>query len=229
MREDATPEEVCASAGGDLVSEMERLGQTTGSLHLALGDAFGEQSVDTHGLIEEMGAQISRDGAEMDPFGYREPSGTLEGLRKGISALALSRAGRAIRLHGEYHLRRVMRSDAGWVVAGFSDDPLYSRQQSDLSLAARMGSPLEDLADMCFSLGVVAREALSFRPPEEKQVATDLALAWTRRNRAALLKGYLSTNGIEKLVPKDAQVVGALLSGYEFIRERRYDAALAGR
>jgi predicted trehalose synthase len=222
---DSTPDEVCALAGGDLASEMQRLGQTTGSLHLALADAFGEHRVDVHALVDEMTVQGFTEDLETDQFGFREPNGSLQGLRDGLAVLAASNTGKAIRLHGEYHLRRVMRSDSGWIVVGFSDDPLYSRAQGDLSLAARMGSPLEDLADMCFSLGVVAREALLFRPPEEKALATDLALAWTRRNRAALLRGYLSTNGIESLVPEDPEAVGMLLSGYEIIREHRYDAA----
>ena len=43
------------------------------------------------------------------------------------SKTAEALAGAAIRVHGDYHLRRVFRTDDGWVVGGFGDDPLIGR------------------------------------------------------------------------------------------------------
>ena len=45
----------------------------------------------------------------------------------GRSAAGPVTSGLAIRVHGDYHLRRVLRTDAGWIVAGFGDDPLIGR------------------------------------------------------------------------------------------------------
>ncbi len=97
-------------AGGDLSSEVRRLGEATGSLHLALAEAFGVRSL---------------------------PDG--DTLRTA-----------AIRIHGDYHLRRVFRTDAGWIVGGFGDDPLIGKSgdstepaRAALRLAARgPGGPL---------------------------------------------------------------------------------------
>ena len=70
----------------------------TARLHLALADAFGE-----HDAI----CRRARDAGGGRPRREAEP--------------APSRV--AIRVHGDYHLRRVMRIDAGWLVVGFGDDP----------------------------------------------------------------------------------------------------------
>ena len=112
-------------AGGDLSSEVRRLGETTGSLHLALAEAFGVRAL---------------------PAGDAPRSA-------------------AIRVHGDYHLRRVFRTDAGWIVGGFGDDPLIGKLgDSTQSREPRFVSPLEDLADLSYSLRQVAAEAVAAQP-----------------------------------------------------------------
>jgi maltokinase len=136
--------------------------------------------------------------------------------------------GPAIQLHGDYHLRRVMRSETGWLVTGFGDDPLYATEVVRPSLELRSGSCLEDVADMMFALGRVTSEALAQRPDQEASLAAALAAAWLRRNRGAFLRGYLRTQGIEALLPGDAELRDRLLAGYEAVRERRYEATSSG-
>lgn len=169
----STPDDLGVS-GGDLGSEMRRLGETTGRLHLALALAFGTRP-----------------------------------LEPGIADV---RGGVAIRVHGDYHLRRVMRTDQGWVVAGFGDDPIIGSVPG-----ARFASPLEDVADLWFSLRQVAAEAVAARPPGTKDQAQALARAWEQRNKAALVAGYLATAGITELVPGSvAQIedeLGRLVAG----------------
>ena len=71
----------------------------------------------------------------------------------------------AIRVHGDYHLRRVLRTDAGWIVAGFGDDPLIGKfGDSGERQEPRYASPLEDLADLSYSLRQVAAEAVAAQP-----------------------------------------------------------------
>lgn len=209
------PDAECASAGGDLASEMRRLGATTARLHLALATAFGDRPAGVSTFADAASAAGEAPGRDAERLASR------------IAEIDPSAAGRVIRLHGDYHLRRVMRSETGWLVAGFSDDPLYAVANADGSLPGRRGSPLEDLADMCFSLRRVAKEALAQRPASEAGTAERLAGAWERRNQDAFLEGYITTDGVRRLLPRDPAATELLLSGFEAAREQRYEATSA--
>jgi maltokinase len=130
--------------------------------------------------------------------------------------------GREIHLHGDFHLRRVMRTDGGWIVSGFGDDPLFAMQGAPGSVTARSGSPLEDVADMFFALREVANEALRLRPTAERPYAEPLAHAWTRRNQGSFLRGYLEVEQIARLLPSDAVIRDRLLTHFLVMRADRY-------
>ncbi len=196
-------DEMASTAGGDLASEAARLGRTTAELHLALSVAFG-----TRPLVEGDFAAVADD----------------QGLASAIAEGGLGSLGLAIRLHGDYHLRRVMRSETGWLIAGFGDDPLYATELRDPTLPARTGTPLEDLADMSFALGRVVADALEQRSHTELDRSLQLALAWRRRNRSAFLRGYFRTEGIDALIPADPDRLERVLVALEAFRERRYEA-----
>lgn len=198
-----------AAAGGDFSSEMRRLGATTAGLHAALHAAFGSQPAKPAAL-----AALLRSAG----------GGMLTAAADEVAALGESGAGVAIRLHGDYHLRRVMRAESGWLIAGFADDPLYAERRPGPSLAPRIGSPLEDLADMCFSLHRVAAEALAQRPASEEELAAGLAAAWERRNRAAFLEGYVTSAGARRMLPPSTATTDLLLGAFEDVRRRRYEA-----
>ncbi len=201
----ADPDAETAAAGGDLAAEMRRLGSTTARLHLALAEVFGDVPATRETFAAAVGDETGR--VERELAGLRDDA-----------------AGRVVRLHGDYHLRRVMRSEAGWLVAGFGDDPLNGTDAAGSSLTGRRGSPLEDIADMCASLKMVAREALAQRAPEEAETATHLADAWIRRNETAFLDGYVGTDGASRLLPDDPALVGLLLAGFGRERMLRYEA-----
>ena len=118
----SSADEVAASAGGDIAFEMRRLGQTAARLHVALAEAFGDVALAPRYDLLTSSAEAPPDEAW----------------------------GREIRLHGDFHLRRVMRTDGGWIISGFGDDPLFAAATASGSVAARSGSPLEDVADMFF-------------------------------------------------------------------------------
>jgi maltokinase len=166
-------------AGGDLSSEMRRLGEVTADLHLALAEAFGVRALDQ---------------GEASP-------------------------GAAIRVHGDYHLRRVFRTDDGWVVGGFGDDPLIGRPDGNQDRRElRFASPLEDLADLSYSLRQVAAEAVAAQPAARWAQAERLAKSWDRRNRGAFLSGYLGVEGISRLVTLDRPVVAETIKSLVALR-----------
>ncbi len=215
------PATAAAAAGGDLASEMRRLGGTAARLHLALADAFGATEVPPSTLADEVALLLS------NGFGGRTAGERVRGssdLVARVRALHPGRAGSAIRVHGDFHLRRVMRGETGWVIVGFGDDPLFGDSLALTSLSPRSGTPVEDLADMWFSIGRVAHEALAQRPIAEVELAGQLAREWVRRNRGALLAGYLATRGIDRLLPGDASLVEELLTVLTAAREHRHGA-----
>lgn len=129
-------------------------------------------------------------------------------------------AGPAIRVHGDYHLRRVMRTDGGWLVAGFGDDPLMGDAAGTGSLGeGRFASALEDVADLCCSLSIAASEAVAFQTPRTRPHARLLAHGWEWHNVAAFVDGYLSLVGISRLVPETREDVEGILG--ELLAARR--------
>jgi maltokinase len=189
-----------ARAGGDLASETRRLGEMTARLHLALAAAFGEHEVDPGALAAAVA------GVEPE-LASRVPE-----------VAASGRAGRSIRVHGDYHLRRVMRTDAGWIVVGFGDDPSRAARLAGGGRGA-FGTPLDDVADLCLSFDQVAAEA-STRDDDPVR-SRELAAAWARRNRAALLEGYLAVAGVDRLLPPDRADLDLLLTALSAARDRR--------
>ncbi|MGO9557847.1 MAG: hypothetical protein ACLPYW_02010 [Acidimicrobiales bacterium] len=121
-------------------------------------------------------------------------------------------AGAEIRIHGDYHLRRVMRVETGWLVAGFGDDPLIGPQAGAGSQGEpRRAVPLEDVADLFLSLRQVADEATALQPASTLAHALVLAEGWVRHNRGSFLRGYLEAPGITQLVPQQRVEVGTWL------------------
>jgi maltokinase len=123
-------------------------------------------------------------------------------------------AGPTIRVHGDYHLRRVMRTDGGWLVAGFGDDPLMGEAAGAGSQGeGRFASPLEDVADLCCSLSISAAEAVAFQTQRTRPHAVLLADGWERHNVAAFVGGYLSLSGISRLIPEAREDIDVILGG----------------
>jgi len=198
----AEDDDAAGRAGGDLASEMRRLGDTTARLHLALAEAFGEGEVDADAIA---GAVEATDGAGLS-------GRPLDTASIALQLRALAYPGSSIRVHGDYHLRRVMRTDVGWMVVGFGDDPSrFARLGPDLR-GALDGSPLDDIADMCLSIESVSGEAASTQHEAGEPRVASLAATWARRNRQAFLGGYHASPGIERLLPQDEGGFDALLS-----------------
>jgi predicted trehalose synthase len=120
-----------------------------------------------------------------------------------------------------------MRTDGGWVVVGFGDDPLFADPLPRASLAPRTGTPIEDLADMWFSIGRTAWEALAQRPVDEVVAAGRLARAWVERNRRAFLDGYVATRDVGRLLPAEAGIVEELLGVLTAARERLHGSGFS--
>ena len=183
----AQPDTSPADAGGDFAGEARRLGTATAEVHRDLVTAFGAAELPA-GAADRLAGPMRRrladalaavpelgEHAAMLTAAYAE----LAGLDEPVPVQ---------RIHGDYHLGQVMRTQTGWVVLDFEGEPA-------VPLAARRApsSPLRDVAGMLRSLDYAARHQLLDRP--ERAALERPARDWVRRNREAFCAGYAEVGG----------------------------------
>lgn len=200
--------EVPAEAGGDFAAEARRLGQVTAEMHVALHRVFGRADADrtragwtalVEGLPPRLDAASRR--AHRDLLGPAGP--ILERLR------AVRDPGPAFRVHGDYHLGQVMRTDLGWYVLDFEGEPA---KPVDERVAP--ASPIKDVTGMLRSFHYASRHALVERAVGEWREMIPTARAWESHNCQAFLDGYFSHTEVVELLP-DPAASPAVMTGYE--------------
>ncbi len=185
-----------AEAGGDFSGEAERLGVVTAELHLAMAEAFGKARGDAQAWADSIGAQAAAlDAGDLDP---ELPRAVLHTLRE------VADPGSSVRVHGDYHLGQVMRTDAGWFVLDFEGEPIRPMAER-----RRPTSPLRDVAGMLRSFHYASMSGLAERSD------IDVAEAWEERNRGAFLDGYLTEAAKGDILPTDTASIDAVLSAFE--------------
>jgi maltokinase len=187
-----------AQAGGDFAGEATRLGEMTGGMHVALAEAFGRRPAD----VGEWAMSIAKQVDEME-------RGDLDrdGAQAILDELAALDAGAAIRVHGDYHLGQVLRTDAGWYVLDFEGEP--ARPLDD---RRRPSSPLKDVAGMLRSFHYASAVA---RTERDEYALEDLAAAWEMRNRQAFLRGYMRAAGDGGILPAEPEGMATVLAAFE--------------
>jgi len=186
-----------AEAGGDFGAEAHRIGEVTADLHIAMAKAFGRAPGNADEWADLMDEQLKRVlTGEM-----------AEGARRLVSRLReLDDAGPAIRVHGDFHLGQVMRTDPGWYVLDFEGEPARP-----LAERVRATSPLKDVAGMLRSFGYAPAVAMATQDED----VTALARAWEARNRACFLDGYLTRADDAAILPEDPAARSAVLAAFE--------------
>ena len=182
--------------GGDFAGESERLGTATGEVHTLLAqvlparDAGPDEAFETATqLLERLEAAVLA-VPELAPFA--------EGIRASYDALRTRTGPVPVqRVHGDFHLGQVLRTQEGWVLLDFEGEPARP-----LAERRALMSPLRDVAGMLRSFDYAARHLLADHPgaPQLAYRATE----WAERNRQAFCDGYARVTGSD---PRDEDVL----------------------
>ncbi|TMQ94252.1 aminoglycoside phosphotransferase [Actinomadura soli] len=206
------------AAGGDFAAEAERLGAATAAVHRDLAAAFGVTRAtparvrDTVFAMNEQLDQVSAAVPEIRPHAHA--------LREAFDELAAGAGTLPVqRVHGDFHLGQVLRTDTGWMLLDFEGEP--ARAPAERRAPAH---PLRDVAGMLRSFEYAARFLVARNgdlPPDTADALELRARAWTERNRKAFCDGYAAAGG------PDPAAHAALVRAFEFdkaVYEIRYEA-----
>jgi len=186
--------------GGDFAAESERLGTATAEVHLLMAQTLpshtagppesGETARQLHGRLNAALAVVP----ELAPFA--------DALRTAYDAVAQRTEPVPVqRVHGDFHLGQVLRTQDGWLLLDFEGEPARP-----LSERTALMSPLRDVAGMLRSYDYAARHLLAERSHStggDPQL-TYRAAEWAERNRSAFCDGYAAAAGRD---PRDEAVL----------------------
>lgn len=205
--------------GASFTPEAARLGTITARMHRAAAHATGEGVTAEEISAETVQSWMNEISDELDALLDR-PDPALRVLRSRVATLrarihaagAVERPGLAIRIHGDYHLGQVLRTDAGWTILDFEGEPLRS-----VAERRRVASPLRDVAGMLRSFDYAAAAALAEReapgsPSWEKLVP--VGRTWAQASRDAFWAAYLEEVMGTPLLPDPGGAL-ALRRAYE--------------
>ena len=199
--------ETVENQGSSFMFEAARLGEVTARMHLALsaatGDGMRAQPVTAamldqwvRGIDSELTALTASSNPAVAPLRDH-----VDALRARIGSVRdVTERGLATRIHGDYHLGQVLRTDSGWTVLDFEGEPLR-----DISERRRLASPMRDVAGMLRSFDYAAAVALTERGVKPGSAEwTSLApygRTWATVSRDAFWSAYLEHTFNTALVP----------------------------
>jgi maltokinase len=197
-----------ADAGGDFSGESRRLGRVTGELHRTMAEIWGIdatrlRSADWAVLVDDIERRLVAAVPTITAAtGQEVEFSVLRTLR------SVAEPGPVTRVHGDYHLGQVMRTDSGWYVLDFEGEPARPLHER-----LRPASALKDVTGMLRSLDNASRFALGELAGPQSGLSRRAA-AWDQHNRQAFMDGYLDTDGVEAVLPAPEER-GLVLLAYE--------------
>jgi 1,4-alpha-glucan branching enzyme len=220
--------EAARSAIGRYLEDAAILGRRTAELHLALASdpdhsAFRPEpmtdedlehlAVEIRGQVEKT-LDVLRSKLEGLPGSIREQATRVidqaPGLLKRVDALrGLRVKASRIRVHGDYHLGQVLRTENDFILLDFEGEPAKPLMERVLKV-----SPLKDVVGMIRSFDYAAFAALFSFSGDRSDVfekLTPFAKSWRTWVSASFLKAYLDQAKGASFLPEDPEHVGALL------------------
>lgn len=189
---DLHPDEV----GGDFAAESERLGAATAEVHALLAQVLDSRTAtaeESQAAAQQMHERLDAALAivsDLQPYEAALRS-AYDDVRQLDQPVPIQR------IHGDFHLGQVMRTETGWVLLDFEGEPARP-----LSERTTLMSPLRDVAGMLRSYDYAARSLLMDRP--QSSALNVRAEEWSDRNRAAFCEGYTAGGGAD---PRESSVL----------------------
>lgn len=169
--------------------EAERLGRTTAEVHRSLARTLPTDVLTPAGAAEMADAMVERlamASAEVPELAEHAP--------RVMEAYAdFSEVDEPLpiqRIHGDYHLGQVIRTQRGWVLLDFEGEPTTPVRDRQ-----RLTSPLRDVAGMLRSFDYAAGYLLVGHSGDAGLEWA--ARAWARHNREAFCLGYAEGGGAD--------------------------------
>jgi maltokinase len=199
--------------GGDFAAESERLGMATADVHSSMAQALPTSVADQNALVAM--AQSMRARLDAARIAVPELADHAAAISAVFDALANSHEPVPLqRVHGDFHLGQVMRTDNGWVLLDFEGEP-----GAPIAARTALSSPLRDVAGMLRSFDYASRYLLADQPAAAQLEYR--AAEWAERNRDAFCTGYAKSAG------RDPREDDVLLRAFELdkaVYEVAYEA-----
>ncbi len=200
-------------AGGDFAGESARLGTAVAEVHEALRTAFGEGTVATEVVADQMRQRLG--AAQSVVPGLAAYAAALEALYARLAELGEIDIQR---IHGDLHLGQTLRTSKGWKIVDFEGEPAKALAERVLP-----DSAWRDVAGMLRSFDyaphVVERTAADADAEGGSQRA-HRAAEWAERNREAFVAAYAG----RELTPTERLLLAAYEADkavYEAVYEAR--------
>jgi maltokinase len=199
--------------GPSFAEEAHQLGRATAELHADLAAAFGTEQL-TKRELADLAAQLTAK-LEAAVAAVPELGGYAAKIRDSYAELAsLTMPVTVQRIHGDYHLGQVLRTEEGWVALDFEGEPL-------VPMAERTGlyPALRDVAGMLRSFDYAARHQL-LGHPDARQLR-EPADTWVDQCQQAFCAGYARAGGTD---PRASSVLLRSLTLEKAVYEVTYEA-----
>lgn len=186
-------DELTSAGGAEGVADAPVvLGQRTAGLHAALALGTSPAFVpelfnvaETESVHDAAVRELEQTIALLSEHGVSDVGRLRDALAPRLADLRLLTGTYRTRIHGDYHLGQVLRTNRGdFAILDFEGEPTRSLQER-----REKASPLRDVAGMLRSLDYLA-EAARRRSPD---ASADAFVSWSESARQAFIAGYTTT------------------------------------
>jgi len=186
--------------GGDFAAESERLGHATAEVHALMAQVLPSETVGSEDAKATAAQLVQRMEQAVEVVPDLAPYA--DALREVYAEVASRTEPVAVqRVHGDFHLGQVLRTQDGWILLDFEGEPARA-----LAERTALMSPLRDVAGMLRSYDYAARHLLAERSSigAGQPHLVYRAAEWAERNRSAFCDGYAQAAGYD---PRDETVL----------------------